>query len=407
MKWSQAVARQLGATYATSLQGWNELAVGVGALANNANDNFERSSGALADLGRLEGAGLTDSAIDATRQLTSVVTGELAVRQELSDGQRIQLLRRVLEQVTTTHRAQALESRDDYTLRESGKQTGAAAGELLGLSDESDFALIRDLRCQQLGETWEALGGKDGHRGVVASRRLRAAMWTGSSSVKTVERRQTELLKALLAAIKAYASQPETRDALLPPASSELSETTGERASEPQTPSSSPDRHRWAMKQWLLVVAGVIAGGAIAAILVTLSQDDPTNSPVSNQTLTGAASSQSPTLDPVPPCSSLPPDSQLAKQLRTRRQVIVDGRCYPDPTVDLGTQADPSRDTADVGLASTGTILEDVCLKHGQLTSDQVGTKTEDWVRFKARRSTSGIYISAVWVPGERGASPC
>jgi hypothetical protein len=155
-----------------------------------------------------------------------------------------------------------------------------------------------------------------------------------------------------------------------------------------------------------VVVAGLIWGG-----IALLSDKDPSE-PVAGSSPGPSTSSSTPAMagqdiiNQVEPCNSLPRGSQAAKDLRTRRQVVVDGRCYPDPSVDVGVEAGPTRDAANMGLVSTGQILNNVCLKSGQVTADQMGTKTPVWVRFDLDANRQA-FISAIWTQGEDGADPC
>ncbi len=363
-----------------------------------------------ADVERLVAEGISEDRLASCRELAEAMRLELGLAEPLSTGGRIVLLRTVLTAVVEQARREALASKEQFTHEESGRERAfriAAAGELLRISDPGNtFDAIQDYRRQ----------GKSLPSNTTGSARqrakLRAALWLGATATKTAERLEERVAPVLTAAMASYArEQRSALRALLDedmPTEEAADDTAVSNGAEPAEPASWRQRYVWAGIA-LVVVAGAVWGG------ITLFDDKEPSGPVGGSTpgpSTSTGSSTTPPLagqeiaDQVKPCASLPRDSQAAKDLRSRRQVIVDGRCFPDPTVDVGTQAAPTRDSADVVLVSTGQILNNVCLKSGQETSDMVGTKTKVWVRFDVDAKRQA-FISAIWTQGEDGADPC
>jgi hypothetical protein len=249
-------------------------------------------------------------------------------------------------------------------------------------------------------------------------------LWIGNTSTKTGGRWEAKLLAVLGAAIAAYAREhrAELRALIVdePHPESESADELPVPRLAPKTPGSEPPsgsgvdwkRYAWATVAVVIVAAVTVAGFALLG-------DDPSSNAGPGP---GSATTSGPTfpLSSVPPstfagprtiqdipaCSSLPRDSQWAKDLRSRKQVVVDGRCYPDPTLDVGAQTGPGRTYPAAAHLTTGQVLEDVCLKNGQPTRDMVGSSTSVWVRFKLDKSREA-FVSAIWVQGEEGADPC
>ncbi|TCC39376.1 hypothetical protein [Kribbella sindirgiensis] len=359
---------------------------------------------------RLVADGISEDRLASCRELAEAMRLELGLDEPLSTGGQIVLLRTVLTEVVKRARREALANKEQFTHEESGREHDfriAAAGELLRIPDpENTFETIQEYR----GRTKKL---PDYARGSARQRaKLRAALWLGATATKTAERLEEKVSPVLVAAMASYArEQRGTLRALLDedlPTRKSGDDTPVSNGPEPAEPASRRKWYVWAAAA-LVVVAGLIWGG------IALFDDKEPSGPGGGPTpgpSTSTGSSSTPSLagqeivDQVKPCASLPRDSQAAKDLRSRRQVVVDGRCFPDPTVDVGTQAGPTRDSADVVLVSTGQILNNVCLKSGQETSDMVGTKTKVWVRFDVDANRQA-FISAIWTQAEEGADPC
>ncbi|WP_433020538.1 hypothetical protein [Kribbella sp. CA-294648] len=336
---------------------------------------------------------------------------ELGLAEPLSTGGRTVLLRAVLAGVVERARREALASKEQYTHEESGREYAfriAAAGELLRVPDpENTFETMQDYRSRT-----KTL--PDNTTGSARQRaKLRAALWLGATATKTAERLEEKVPPLLAAAMASYAREQRSRlrsllDEDLP--TDEESDVDPPVLNEDE-PAESASRYRWYLRAGiaLAIVAGLIWGG-----IALLDNDDPSKPGAGStpESSTPTASSSTPPLagqgivDQVKACASLPRDSQAARDLRSNRQVVVDGRCYPDPTVDVGTQAAPTRESADVSLVSTGQVLNNVCLRSGQETSDMVGTRTKVWVRFDVDADRQA-FISAIWTQGDEGADPC
>ncbi len=362
------------------------------------------------DIERLVAEGISDDRLASCRELGEAMRLELGLTEQLSIGGQIVLLRTVLTEVVERTRQEALSRKEQLTHEESGQERAfwiAAAGELLRLPDPKNT-------CETIQEyRGRSKNLPDYTRGSTRQRaKLRAALWLGATTTKTAERLEEKVSPVLVAAMASYAR--EQRGALRvrldedPP-----TEAPGDETTVPNDPDTgeTTSRRRWYL--WA-GVAVVVVAGLIWGSVALFGDKEPlepgagsTPEPSSSSESSGTPSSAGQEIvNQVKPCASLPRDSQAAKDLRSRREVVVDGRCFPDPTVDVGTQATPTRDSADAVLVSTGQILDNVCLRSGQETSDMVGTKTKVWVRFDVEANREA-YISAIWTQGEEGADPC
>lgn len=247
-------------------------------------------------------------------------------------------------------------------------------------------------------------------------------MWIGGTSARNVaaDRLGPKLLAALESAIKVYARQHRTdRLALIshdgdPISKSDEVPSVPLPASDPSVESGPTRTRRRVGGKPVRLTTGTIVVASVVAGAVALTNDDSAATLQSGPRAPGSARSSSGStevdgpqrIEGIHPCSSLPRDSQWAKDLRSRKQAVIDGRCYPDPTLNVGGQVGPSRDTADLGEYSTGQILNNICLKSGQVTSDMVGSKTAVWVRFDLDKGRQA-FVSAIWTQGEEDVAPC
>lgn len=163
-------------------------------------------------------AGVTPATLETCDELVNVVLQELRISGRLRRGGRAALLGAVLPQVIEEGRNEAFNKRGSLTLATAAKNACcriAAAGELLRFSDEEIFGKFLEFRCGQIGESWDELRQKKDNQGEVAELRLRAALWLWAKSAKTSERRQSELLDAVVMAIPVYVDRNrETLQAL-------------------------------------------------------------------------------------------------------------------------------------------------------------------------------------------------
>ncbi|WP_432948241.1 hypothetical protein ACQPXM_13180 [Kribbella sp. CA-253562] len=359
-----------------------------------------------ADIERLVTEGISEDRLASCRELGEAMRLELGLTEPLSTGAQIVLLRTVLVEVVERARRDALANKEQFTHQESGQERAfriAAAGELLRIPDPANtFDEIHEYRSRSKKLPGYATGSARQRA------KLRAALWLGATATKTAERREDEVLPVLAAAMASYAREQRSALRILLDDDQPLEESGEESVpheDEPTELTSPPYRYLFAAIA-AVVVAGLIWGG------IALLGDENPSGPVARSSPGPGTSSTTPpvagqeVINQVEPCNSLPRDSQAAKDLRTRRQVVVDGRCYPDPSVDVGVEAGPTRDAANMGLVSTGQILNNVCLKSGQVTADQMGTKTPVWVRFDLDANRQA-FISAIWTQGEEGADPC
>jgi hypothetical protein len=103
----------------------------------------------------------------------------------------------------------------------------------------------------------------------------------------------------------------------------------------------------------------------------------------------------------------MPAESAPARELAAASDVVVDGRCDPDPKAPVGVYATPSQDEGPrLAQLSNGTVLDAECLAEGDEISNQAGAKTTQWVRF-ATVDDETAYIPAVWVQGEEVLDAC
>lgn len=377
------------------------------------------------DLAFLAAAGLRDNNLEQCSALTAAVLHELAVDESVSPGARIILLNKTISEIVSEQRLQAFEQRNDGTYRSAAKKPAfqvAAAGELLGLTDEAMFDALSEQRCAQFGETWEMLKAKDDNKGSAAETQLRAALWVGGMSARNVaaDRQGPKLLAALEAAIKVHARHHRADLRMVLAGQSKDEAQPSDQSPVPATNTEPEVQHD---SGWLtgaarrrLVGAGIgtlltAAAAGVAVLLTTNSATNqgstPENTPEPTSPPSNIAESTGPQrINEIAACSGLPRDSQWARELRSRKQVVVDGRCYPDPALQVGAQAGPGRTFPSAAVLDTGQVLEDICLKGGQPTKDMVGSSSSVWVQFKLDDKRRA-FVSAIWVQGEDGAEPC
>ena len=368
------------------------------------------------DLVRLANAsdGASDSGLEVSAGLEVLVLEELDVAAPVTKGVRIALLRAALTQTIAHARKQALEVFEEYRTRQStmiGSFQVAAAGELLGVTDEREFLAIRDERCDYLETTWADLIERDEHKGPVGRRRLRAALWIGLKSGRTVEKRhQPVLLRELEAALKAYASSKAGREQLqaLIPADGPAPEDLLTEQPQPEPPP--PESRRWLWVS-LVIALIVVVAGLLAGLVFWPDDDRPTTQPSSSPGNSSGATSGVPTgrtlEEVVERCTTLPPDSELAKQLRAKNQAIVDGRCDNDPDAPVGAYIRAVQTGRAVQRLSTGDVISNICRAETTVPlKDKDGHASSTWVGFDAAAGNRA-YVPAIWTQGEEGAKKC
>jgi hypothetical protein len=349
--------------------------------------------------------------------LLTLVTQEIREAAQLTAGARVALLRKVLLGVITEHRERAAAHLDDVTLQKAAEQPMfqiAATGELLRLTDEVVFARVSAHRISKWPDVadWVELAAKIKPGDDLAMARLRAAIWLGSSHPRTAgpDRRGPEVLTALENAIPAYVH--DNRDELIASfddlaASEEAAGIPSANPIDAPIPSPAWRRTMTRQKGGLLAAAVLLVAIGVVVVVALLdgrpSADRGTSTPPSNSQPT--ASMQERLENAVPRCVSLPPESPLAREMREKRQVVVDGRCDSDIRAPVGSQATPTRGSADGPAFNTGDVLSDICVAEGEETSD-LAHSTKLWVRFTAADGRQW-YISAIWTHGEEGAAKC
>jgi hypothetical protein len=271
--------------------------------------------------------GMDSSKLATARALERLVLEELGVTVHLTEGTRVTLLRTALVETIAAARRQARADFEGHRPRQAmtiGSFQVTAAGELLGITDEGDFLQIRDERCRILEASWEELIDCNKHKGPVGRRRLRAALWIGLKSGRSVERNhQPALRRPLESALRGYVSSKVGREHLVLLLSGSLTvdeATTG--IGELTPPWRQPRR-------WPRLTAGVVVAvvsGPLAWQLWPQGDAAPPSS-APEGTPGGNLSMKQRLEASVEPCKSLDPASDLASELRSRRQVVVDGRC--------------------------------------------------------------------------------
>jgi hypothetical protein len=396
---------------------------------------------AAADLTFLVSAGISSKALESCRGLEYSVRRELGVSEELRDDERAVLLNEVLSAAIAEQRQAAFDQRDEDTVGSAAGRPAnqnAAAGELLGLTDDEQWRQIRDLRCRQFDETWDGLRAKAGTIDPLTERRLRAMLWLGFGSVRTVERGQPGLLHALESEIKEYARK--NRDALLavvaderpypPPPAMPSPASAVELQSFAGKPGEMPPRRRKSV--WATIVVAAV-GTAIVVSVLAWRADDPVTEAGSASSVSSLAPTRpaapgpstptrpatrgpsTPTPSPgitrlaqLPRCHHLPRESPLAKRLRAAKQAIIDGRCDADPSTAVVAHSRPTRRSPAVDRLRTGQVVDDICLSYGgQKTHNRSGASSRVWVGYRPTRSKQYTYAPAIWVQGEEGARHC
>jgi hypothetical protein len=252
----------------------------------------------------------------------------------------------VLTQVVERARREALASKEQFTHEEAGREgifRIAAAGELLRLPDPEDtFGVIQARRRASKSLSLDSIGSTR-HRA-----NLRAALWLGATNVKAAERAQLKVLQGLAAAMASHAHEDRCRlRAIIDDASSIEPDTTEESSEPTEDNHREPPRRASGRRLYLsagaavVVVAALIYGGV--ALFDGNKPPGPGPGPTPGGSTSGGVRSASPVagqgvINQVKACASLPRDSQGALELRSRRQAVVDGRCYPDPNLDVGAQ---------------------------------------------------------------------
>lgn len=188
-----------------------------------------------------------------------------------------------------------------------------------------------------------------------------------------------------------------------------MTSTQGSAGGQP-TPTKAPPptqpKNRYSFKLGLWILAVVAATALVVWITIALLR-----STSSGDVQETPGSISPPTIDrleQLEPCASLAPDSNLGKELRAARKVIVDGRCDPDPDAPVG--AYPSARQAvgrSVAQLRNGTLVSGECTVDGQEISNQAGASSKLWIRFGIEGKAGAAYIPAIWVQGEQSLKQC
>ncbi|WUI02878.1 hypothetical protein OHR68_14075 [Spirillospora sp. NBC_00431] len=222
----------------------------------------------------------------------------------MSAGRRANLLDDILSQVIADQRQRALSLLDKLTLEKASDAPCfqvAAAGELVGKTNESEFEKVRDNRCRKLTVSWQQLANNREHQGTRAERQLRAVMWLGMKSGRSAapDRNGPKLLAALEAAVRQYLHDESVRTNLIArfvdkPTESKVSTGSAVQpvrqpanesvSSESDSPQQDMSKQYFqkvdgysSRKRWLLPTAFITAAVLIAALGVvihTMSSND-------------------------------------------------------------------------------------------------------------------------------------
>lgn len=399
-------------------------------------DNDHEASGwrsANADLTHLVTEGISSDVLESCQGLEYSIRWELGLREPLEPGVRIRLLDKILSTVIEEQRREAFDRRNEGTFRTAAGWPAnqvAATGELLGLTDDRQWQQVRDLRCRELGETWDALRARAGPD---AERRLRAMLWIGFSSARTIERAEPGLVHALESAVRKYART--NRAALValvagePPRSPTTPEASRTRVASPQPLARGlREREKRHGLVWTTIAATAL-GVTIVVSAFSLTNDEPSlavgpKSSLSSPAITRPAPSFTPSptptqptrtespgivrLEQLPRCHRLPVGSPLAKRLRAKDAAVVDVRCRANPSVRVAARSGPGRRYRELAHLRTGQIIDDVCLRsRGQRTSNAAKASSRVWVGYRPANSKRYAFTSALWVQGENGAPRC
>ncbi|MDQ1039922.1 hypothetical protein QFZ75_006338 [Streptomyces sp. V3I8] len=159
------------------------------------------------ELARLVKVGVNAVTLEECNALVRVIASRLGDYENIRPDGRNFLMQRILDNVIQEHRLSAFEQHEAVKRKVTITVTSfqiAAAGELLGLTDDRLFPIVMKFRCAQLSTTWSALQNNPDNQGVMATKRLRASIWLGAASAKTGERHQPLALRALESAIKSH-----------------------------------------------------------------------------------------------------------------------------------------------------------------------------------------------------------
>ncbi|MBJ6647141.1 MULTISPECIES: hypothetical protein [unclassified Streptomyces] len=228
---------------------------------------------ALEDLKQLARVGVTDASLMTCRGLTQLLLAETGSSQPLSDGSRSKVLHTVLSDVAAGMRKRALEKLNDLSVKQDEDQVfqGAAAAELIGITDEATFTKKREDVYGTTDEWQEALRKPD-NRGSRRERQLRASVWIEQSRT-SVDRKENELLAAFEAGLKVYIAShrdelralvAEHQEVAAPPVAQSATPATASLSNsvEPTPVSKAPtSRKRWALS---LSVAFLLTAGSLA-----------------------------------------------------------------------------------------------------------------------------------------------
>jgi hypothetical protein len=182
---------------------------------------FPPGATVLENLRHLAGATITDAALRRCSALAARVCAELDVAQ-MSEGKRINLLGYVLKKVVSEARQRVLAVPDTGQLASPDRTSPvAAAGELLGLSDEAlhDDLFEKLRRRRGISDAYwhERLQDKE-HRSPKRRRQLCAGVWLKERdhySYAAARAREVELLAALEAALVTYLNRPGVTSTLI------------------------------------------------------------------------------------------------------------------------------------------------------------------------------------------------
>jgi hypothetical protein len=165
----------------------------------------------LDDLKRLVRTHCSAVTLGECEALANKVVELLEVGGSLRPEGRIQILKRILADVTGEQRKIALNMLEETSLDQAAKSPAfqvAAAGELLWITDEAAFSEVHSIRSVQLQTTWRDLRTQRDNKKFSAAYQ-RAALWIGLKSARSVapDRKQPKLLEALLTAICSYLTE--------------------------------------------------------------------------------------------------------------------------------------------------------------------------------------------------------